>query len=201
MTGGWRIVETTRQPSRLAHLPHVLSLARVLLVAGTYLAAWRHDEAQFALLVLLAVLTDILDGPLARHLGTANRFGANVDSAADFAFYASLPVWAYLFRPELMLAPHVIVPIITGTILYVGANVASHRTFGALGVHNRLSRTSGTIGIVVAFSVILWGLPPLLYYGMMMVVSADLAQRYGAVLGEIRRRRQATRAAGPSQGR
>lgn len=196
-------METTSRPGRLAQLPHVLSLLRVLLVGGTYIAAWRQDEAQFALLVLLAVLTDILDGPLARHLGTANRFGANVDSAADFMFYASLPLWAYLFRPDLMLAPYVLVPIVTGGILYLGANIVSHKTFGALGVHNRLSRTSGTIGIVAAFSVILWGLHPLLYYGMMMVVSADLAQRYGAVMGELRRRRQeaAARAAPPAHGR
>lgn len=187
-------METTARPPALARLPHLLSLTRVILVPVIYYPAVRGDAPLFAVLVLLAVLTDILDGPLARHYGTANRFGANVDSASDLLFYISLPVWAYLFQPELALAPKVLVPVVVFAILYVVANVVSHKTFGALGVHNRLSRTSGTFGIVVTFYSILWGLHPALYFGLLMVLSADLAQRYGAVAMELRRRRRLGRA-------
>lgn len=156
----------------------------------------------FAVLVLLAVLTDILDGPLARHLGTASRFGANVDSACDFLFYASLPVWAWFFQPELIATPKVLVPAGALALLYVGANVFSHRTFGALGVHNRLSRTSGTFGTLVTFYTILWGLHWTTYYGIIVILAADLAQRYGALWQELRRRKDAGRAASPApQGR
>ena len=174
----------------LGKLPHVLSMTRVALVGVIYLPALRGDAALFAVLVLLAVLTDILDGPLARHYGTASRFGSNVDSASDLLFYVSLPVWAYLFQPDLMRQAKVFVPIVTFGVLYVAANLASHKTFGALGVHNRLSRTSGTVGILVTFSTILWGLNELLYYGLLAVLAADLAQRYGAVVQELRRRRR-----------
>jgi phosphatidylglycerophosphate synthase len=189
-------VETAGPHPTLGKLPHLLSLARVLLVLVTYHAAWRQDAPLFAVLVLAAVLTDILDGPLARYSKTANRFGANVDSASDFLFYVSLPAWAYLFQPDLMTQVRIVVPILVFALLYVGANVVSHRTFGALGVHNRLSRTSGTFGVIITFATILWGLHPAAYYGLMVLLSADLAQRYGAVGQEWRRRRALARAQG-----
>lgn len=187
-------METTGQAAVhpwLGRLPHVLSLTRVLLVLVIYAAAWRRDAPLFAVLVLAAVLTDILDGPLARHFGTANRFGANVDSASDFMFYVSLPAWAWFFQPDLIGSTRILVPAAALVVLYVGANVASHKTFGALGVHNRLSRTSGTFGTITTFYAILWGLHWILYYGLLMILAADLAQRYGAVIQEMRRRRQA----------
>ncbi len=177
-------VETSRvgaaRPRLVGYLPHALSFLRVAFVGLTYGAAWRRDAPQFAILVLLAVLTDVLDGPLARYLGTASRFGANVDSAADLVFYASLPVWTWLFRPDLVMAN---LPIILAfAVLYVSANFLSQRALGALGVHNRLSRTSGTVGVVVTFYGILWGLNPWLYVLAIAVLSADLAQRYGALI-------------------
>lgn len=184
-------METKGRHAALASLPHLLSLTRVALVLVTYHAAWTRDAPLFAVLVLGAVLTDILDGPLARHLGTAGRFGANVDSASDFLFYVSLPAWAYLFQPDLMVQARILVPVAAFVVLYAGANLVSHKTFGALGVHNRLSRTSGTFGVLVTFSTILWGLHPLTYYGLMVLLSADLAQRYGAVWQERRRRARA----------
>lgn len=190
-------METRGHHPWLGKLPHVLSVLRVLMVGVIYVAAWRRDAPLFAVLVLVAVLTDILDGPLARHYGTADRFGANVDSASDLLFYVSLPAWAYMFQPDLVLTPKVLVPVVVFAALYVAANAVSQRTFGAMGFHNRLSRTSGTVGVTVTFYSILWGLEPILYFGLLAVLSADLAQRYGAVAQELRRRRKAgARAAG-----
>lgn len=159
--------------------PHALSFARVALVAGIYGAATQGDEALFALLVLSAVLTDILDGPLARHLGTAGRLGANVDSAADLLFYLSLPVWTWMFRPDVVITHRYLIASLA--VLYVAVNVLSHAKFGALGVHNRLSRTSGTVGVVGTFYTILWGLEAWVFVAIVGVLCADLAQRYGAL--------------------
>lgn len=178
-----------RQASRFRYIPHALSVARFLLVPFIYMAAWREDAPLFAILVLLAILTDLMDGPIARHLGTADRFGANMDSAADLTFYISLPVWTYLFQPDIVIQQ---LPVLIAiSTLYIVANFASHRVFGALGVHNRLSRTSGTVGVMAAFYTILYGLHPLVYVGVITILSADLAQRYGNLLRATRMRRRA----------
>lgn len=173
-------VSTARPPFPvLARVPHVLSATRVGLTAVTYFAALRQDRPLFAVLVLLGVITDILDGPIARATGSASRFGANLDSAADLLFYVSLPAWAYLFDPAIVTQNLPLV--LTLGILYVAGNLLSHATFGALGVHNRLSRASGTAGIVFTFYSILWGIQPVLKWLLLLILIADLAQRYAAV--------------------
>ena len=174
------------RPAWVSKLPHALTFARVVLVAVTYWAAFRQDKALFAVLVLLAVLTDILDGPLARALGTANRFGANVDSAADLIFYLSLAVWAYMFEPTLVTDNWPLV--VSMGPLYVLANFLSHAAFGALGVHNRLSRASGTAGVVFTFYSILWGPVGWMRIALILILIADLAQRYGAIFAFLLRR-------------
>lgn len=176
-------------PAWARRLPHALSFARVVLTFLTYVAAWQHDKGMFAVLVLLAVVTDVLDGPLARAMGTASKFGANVDSAADMLFYVSLPIWAALFDPRIV--GDNLVLILSFLVLYITANFASHYVFGALGVHNRLSRASGTAGVAFTFYSILWGVHPLLLNVLLLVLVADLAQRYGAVFGYLFRKKRA----------
>ena len=171
----------------LRRAPHALSLMRVAFTLATYPFALRQDRAAFAVLVLLAVLTDILDGPLARATGSASRFGANLDSAADLIFYISLPVWAALFRRDLVQDNLALVVAVAA--MYVIANLVSQYTFGALGVHNRLSRLSGTVGVATTFYAILWGLPWELKALLLVVLVADLVQRWAAVFRHWMRKR------------
>jgi phosphatidylglycerophosphate synthase len=166
--------------NRWAWAPHALSFSRVIFVLGIYYAAIRRDEPLFAVLVLSAVLTDILDGPLARHLGTASKLGANVDSAADLMFYLSLPVWTWLFAPQVIIDHRYEIAVFG--VLYLVANILNHRVFGALGVHNRLSRASGTVGVVGTFYVILWGANTVVHVLIVGMLAADVAQRYAALL-------------------
>lgn len=51
--------------------------------------------------LLLALLTDVLDGLLARRLGQTSAFGAAFDSLADKALTLSVVGWLVLLRPEL----------------------------------------------------------------------------------------------------
>lgn len=63
------------------------------LVPGLGAAAAVSQQAYGAGLVLLLAnrMADGLDGPIARHHGATDR-GAFLDSAADFVFYASMPL-------------------------------------------------------------------------------------------------------------
>ncbi|MEE8758505.1 MAG: CDP-alcohol phosphatidyltransferase family protein [Bifidobacterium sp.] len=52
------------------------------------------------------IVSDLVDGPLARHMATQGEFGARLDSAADLAFaggialcavrYLSMPMWLWM---------------------------------------------------------------------------------------------------------
>lgn len=175
----------------LANLPHVLSFGRVLTVGAAHGAALTGNLPLFATLVLVAVLTDILDGPVARAYGTESRFGANLDTAADMLFNLSLPVWTWQFRPEVVMDHAIVIGVFVA--LYLVANLSLHRLFGALGVHNRLSRTSSTGGVFFALYIILFGFSTPLYVALMVLLATDLAQRYRAIVGALLAKRAPSR--------
>lgn len=87
-------------------LPNWLSAGRILLMAAALAAALAGSKPWFAGLVAAALLTDALDGPLARWLRAETDFGRKLDSAADYlallAGVAGIAVlWPAIMRREL----------------------------------------------------------------------------------------------------
>jgi phosphatidylglycerophosphate synthase len=81
-----------------------LTYARIALILPlTGLALWA-SEGVFLLLYLLAVLTDALDGWVARQERTVSLAGARLDAAADVLFIASAAFWFYLLAPGFFMA-------------------------------------------------------------------------------------------------
>lgn len=87
-----------------AWTPNALSLLRIALGAAFLLFLLRDEKALALALFLLAMLTDALDGLLARKLGASSRLGIVLDGAADkfilvsaflaLMFKGLLPAWA-----------------------------------------------------------------------------------------------------------
>jgi len=73
------------------NLPNALSISRLILCLPllflTPLSGW------FLLVYTIAGVTDMIDGPLARHTKKVTRFGANLDAIADMLF-----IFVVLFR-------------------------------------------------------------------------------------------------------
>ena len=67
----------------LLSLPNVISLSRIVLAAAFIAAPYPQARV---LLIVLASLSDFLDGWLARRSGAATRWGALIDPIADRAF-------------------------------------------------------------------------------------------------------------------
>jgi phosphatidylglycerophosphate synthase len=70
-------------------IPDLLSLSRVVLAWPLYRAMESPDTGDAfiaALLFILAIATDLVDGPLARRLGTASARGRALDHTADAVF-------------------------------------------------------------------------------------------------------------------
>ena len=100
----------------------------------------------FIILYLIAGLTDMIDGAVARRSNTTSEFGAKLDTAADFIFVAacmikllpmlSVPLWLYLWIGGIALikavnllsgyilqkkffAMHTVMNKVTGILLFV----------------------------------------------------------------------------------
>lgn len=86
-------------------IPNILSLLRILCALG--LLAMPPFSAGFFALYLVGGASDMLDGPIARHLHAESRFGATLDGVADFAFVLAVlwllvpaidwPLWAIVW--------------------------------------------------------------------------------------------------------
>lgn len=74
---------STDAATPLRHIPNVLTVVRVALVAPAGWLLWHDALAPALALIAAAGLSDALDGILARRYGWRTRFGAIADPAAD----------------------------------------------------------------------------------------------------------------------
>ena len=83
----------------MKHIPNILSASRIALCLPLLLVG--AMTLPFWVLYLIAGLTDILDGFLARRWGVESNFGARLDSLADFVFVlaAGYKLFPWLKRP------------------------------------------------------------------------------------------------------
>ena len=94
-----------------------LSLLRVLLALPS---AWYVMQAQWlpaGVLIALAMLTDLLDGPLARRMGTASAAGGLLDHSCDALFVSSVLAALALSGIVPMLLPVLIILSFTQYVL------------------------------------------------------------------------------------
>jgi cardiolipin synthase (CMP-forming) len=111
-------------------IPNLISIVRLLLVPVLFLLAREHQPTAFLSVLTCSLLSDSIDGFIARRLKQVTEFGAQLDSWADLANYTSLPVCAWWLWPQIMTSE---APFITTVIVsYMGPVVAGVIKFGRL---------------------------------------------------------------------
>ena len=71
-------------------------------VLGTL--AWTNQPTAFFVGLVASLLSDVVDGWVARHQGVTTELGAKLDSWGDLATYATLPLFAWWLWPEILRA-------------------------------------------------------------------------------------------------
>lgn len=89
-------------PTRLLnHVPVALTLLRAALGPVVLaLAAYRPSPLVFACCLVIAFVSDIFDGVIARRLGVATEAVRRLDSVADSIFYVCAGISAYWLYPQ-----------------------------------------------------------------------------------------------------
>ncbi len=67
----------------MKHVPNLLSLARLLMAPYLFLVLWRREYKLALVVIVVAGITDGLDGLFARRFGASSRLGAYLDPIAD----------------------------------------------------------------------------------------------------------------------
>jgi len=161
-------------PSAHRPLPNPLTALRLLLLPALWALALARQPAWLAAGLAAAVLTDVLDGRLARRWP---RFAdGRLDALADKLLTCSVALWLVLLRPQIF-SEHPWLLLAT-TLVY-----AADLTYGWLkfqrvpGLHLHLGRLGGALqAIFVLHALLSGGYSPLLIYlalGVFILAAAE----------------------------
>jgi CDP-diacylglycerol--glycerol-3-phosphate 3-phosphatidyltransferase len=84
------------------YLPNLLSAARLASVVPLLAFAWAGRASPFLVLLLLAILSDAVDGWVARRFDAHTELGVRLDSLADYAIYIAVPLGGWWLWPEII---------------------------------------------------------------------------------------------------
>jgi len=138
----------------LARLPNLLTAVRLVLLAPLWALALAGRRAELAAGLLLAGLTDVLDGVLARRSGRATPFGSQLDSLADMLLAGSIVVWLALLRPDFFRAEAPLLLAWVGLgLLALAVGWVRFRRFANLHLYS--AKVAGAAGYGFAISLLL----------------------------------------------
>ena len=108
-------------------VPDWLSASRLVLVAVLWPFAVLGESRLLGLGVVLAGLTDVLDGRLARRMRVESRRGARIDAIADAALLVSVAAWLEILHPKLA-ADNAALLTVTASLyaVSIGAGLMAH---------------------------------------------------------------------------
>ncbi len=84
----------------MINIPNALSFFRLLSVPALLLLAWLGNEIGFLVLLIFSLLSDGLDGYVARKYNLITDFGAKLDTWGDVSIYITLGISAFWLWPE-----------------------------------------------------------------------------------------------------
>lgn len=119
-------------------VPNIISGTRIAFAPILLFLAWEGHRNAFTLLLFISLVSDAIDGYIARRFNVSSKLGAKLDSLGDMAIYLSVPICAWWLWPQILkqealfvfiaIAAY-IVPLSAGLIKF--RKIPSYHTFGA----------------------------------------------------------------------
>jgi cardiolipin synthase (CMP-forming) len=151
----------------LFSIPNILSFYRILTFPLVLYFALTERELVFFILLVISLITDVLDGYLARRLKLETEFGAKLDALADIGMYILAIIGVICFKGEELK------PYLPSFYTFLGVFIlpkiiafARFRSFPSL--HLYTSKIGGYLQGFFFFSLFVIGFHPLFYYIMII---------------------------------
>jgi phosphatidylglycerophosphate synthase len=145
--GLWRAVQTMTawRPTPA----DVLTILRLLAIPVLWALAYAGQSVQLGIVLALAGLTDVLDGPVARRTGRSSRYGSQLDSVADILLMGSIVAWMAWLHPVFFRDNFL--PLLAWAVIGVAALMVTLVRFGRLGnLHLYSAKTAGVVAYLFA---------------------------------------------------
>ena len=135
------------------NIPNLLSLFRIAAAPFLLLTGWLGMPVGFFILFGLMLLSDLIDGYVARKMHQTSELGARLDSYGDIVTYLSTPVAAWWLWPDIIRQEFYY--IVTVIIIYIMPAFFAFAKFGKLvSYHTWITKISAVLmsaGIVLLF--------------------------------------------------
>ena len=123
---------------RMNAIPNMISGARIVCAIILLFLAWEGYRNAFIVLLFVSLISDAVDGYIARRFNVSSKLGAKLDSLGDMAIYLTVPICAWWLWPQILkqealfvfiVIAAYIIPLIAGLIKF--RKIPSYHTFGA----------------------------------------------------------------------
>jgi phosphatidylglycerophosphate synthase len=146
-----------------SNIPNAISGLRILAAPALLALICFGHQNSFACLLAAALISDILDGAIARHFGFVSELGSLLDSVADLLIFIVAAIGVWRFHPELVADHSIAFTLVVS--LWIGGSVIGFLRYGRMAsFHTLLSRV--TTYVIAAFvgALFLWGFLPWLLW-------------------------------------
>ncbi|UPT76596.1 CDP-alcohol phosphatidyltransferase family protein [Sulfurovum sp. XGS-02] len=135
----------------LHHIPNILSLFRIITAPFLLLSGWYDLPVLFFVLLGMMLLSDALDGIIARMMDHTTEQGAKLDSYGDILTYLSTPLAVWWLWPEIV--KEELYYIIAGIVIYILPAIFSLLKFGKLASYHtwitKITAVVMSVGVVM----------------------------------------------------
>jgi len=153
-----------------------ITIARTLLLPFMWVFALLNYRLALALLLLLNLIGDILDGYIARKTKKPTKFGARLDAYSDYAVSFSIIIWLYLLIPEIYLDNKILVLVLIAflSIPFILSSVIFKR---APEYHLISNKINSTIVYIFFFHALLFGYSRVLLYILGVSITINVIEK------------------------
>lgn len=147
----------------ILNVPNAISFYRLAVSPVILALAIMNHEKWFVILICISLISDILDGNIARFFNLRTHFGAALDNLADMCTYALALLGISRFRWD-AIEPHAWVLYLFLAVFVLSYIIAFIR-FGKIpGLHLYSAVTAGYVQGIFFFILFVWGFYPWMYY-------------------------------------
>lgn len=141
----------------------MLSLYRLLVFPVILYMALTNRETTYVVLLCISLISDALDGSIARRFNLQTKFGAALDNLADICTYAMAILGLFLFKWE-EIKPHSLILYSFFAVFVLSYIIAFVRFQKIPGLHLYSAVSAGYVQSVFFFILFVFGFYTWFYY-------------------------------------
>ena len=145
------------------NVPNALSLYRLLVFPVILFMALTNRESTYVVLLCISLVSDALDGSIARRFNLQTKFGASLDNIADVCTYAMAVLGLFVFKWT-EIEPHALILYIFFGLFIISYIIAFSRFGKVPGLHLYSAVSAGYVQSIFFFVLFVFGFFPWFYY-------------------------------------